>query len=202
MRITSVFPKIGGWSFALALAVTSFAIQPGYFAGEAQAEGYHNTGTVLAGGRYKKRSVSNFGSVTHRSGVQLRYKNKHFRKGHRISAAEKHQRQVERRNIRVQRENDARRVIASSRRTSPNGRFLTRQERVSVLNGDRIRPEIITVTQGVGVRGGSHCPASHNCGYRIYSDGTGPRIITPGVRLGNDLPNYDGLNGPKVITLD
>ena len=44
------------------------------------------------------------------------------------------------------------------------------------------------------------CPARHNCGYRLYDDGTGPRIITPGVSAGKDLPPFDGLSGPRVIT--
>ena len=45
------------------------------------------------------------------------------------------------------------------------------------------------------------CPEHHNCGYRLYDDGTGPRIITPGVSAGKGLPEFDGLTGPKAITL-
>ena len=43
------------------------------------------------------------------------------------------------------------------------------------------------------------CPANHNCGYRLYTDGTGPRIISPGATSGYE---YDGISGPKVITLE
>lgn len=52
-----------------------------------------------------------------------------------------------------------------------------------------------------GKRPASKCPTRHNCGYRLYENGTGPRIIVPGVN-DPDLPAQDGLNGPLVITLD
>lgn len=42
------------------------------------------------------------------------------------------------------------------------------------------------------------CPEGFNCGYRLYEDGTGPRIIVPGVDL-EGLPPEDGLKGPRII---
>jgi len=42
------------------------------------------------------------------------------------------------------------------------------------------------------------CPSGLNCGYRLYDNGTGPRIIVLGTS-NEGLPDYDGLNGPKVI---
>jgi len=44
------------------------------------------------------------------------------------------------------------------------------------------------------------CPTKYNCGYRLYSDGTGPRIITPGIPAGNGLPAFDGVSGPVILT--
>jgi len=45
------------------------------------------------------------------------------------------------------------------------------------------------------------CPSGYNCGYRIYSNGTGPRIITPGVGPADGLPQFDGVNGPAIIRI-
>ena len=55
-------------------------------------------------------------------------------------------------------------------------------------------------TQAVKVRGreADPCPKGHNCGYRLYEDRTGPRIIVPGIS-GEGLPPQDGLRGPKII---
>lgn len=64
---------------------------------------------------------------------------------------------------------------------------------VDIIGGD---------SAGVAIYRGQPCPTRHNCGYRLYSDGTGPRIITPGQVPSKDLPEFDGLNGPQVITLD
>ena len=44
----------------------------------------------------------------------------------------------------------------------------------------------------------SACPAGHNCGYRVYEDRSGPRIIVPGIS-GAGLPPQDGLRGPRII---
>ena len=55
-------------------------------------------------------------------------------------------------------------------------------------------------TVGAVTRFRQPCPAKHNCGYRVYSDGTGPRIITPGIPSGNGLPEFDGITGPVIIT--
>lgn len=45
------------------------------------------------------------------------------------------------------------------------------------------------------------CPTGFNCGFRLYDSGTGPRIITPGLSSDGSLPAFDGLRGPKIITL-
>lgn len=45
------------------------------------------------------------------------------------------------------------------------------------------------------------CPSRHNCGYRVYEDGSGPRIITPGVSSVEVGVDYDGVVGPTIITL-
>ncbi|MEM9278594.1 MAG: hypothetical protein AAGA76_08475 [Pseudomonadota bacterium] len=55
-------------------------------------------------------------------------------------------------------------------------------------------------TAGLVTRNVQPCPKKYNCGYRIYSNGTGPRIITPGVAAGNGLPEFDGISGPVIIT--
>jgi len=58
-------------------------------------------------------------------------------------------------------------------------------------------------SSGVGItRGAPACPTGHNCGYRIYQDGSGPRIITPGIGAGDGLPEFDGVSGPLVITIE
>ena len=57
---------------------------------------------------------------------------------------------------------------------------------------------------GVSVtRGAPACPSNHNCGYRVYQDGSGPRIITPGAGgLADGLPAFDGVYGPLIITVE
>jgi len=109
----------------------------------------------------------------------------------------------DRRNAELIRQQELKRLRGSIRRTQPGGRFLTRQEQADILNGQPIFEDTVPIVETTGrVLAGSACPTKHNCGYRIYSNGTGPRIITPGVRLGKGLPDFDGLNGPKIITLD
>ena len=101
------------------------------------------------------------------------------------------------------RQNELRQLQGALRRTGPNGRFLTREEQAAALNGALIDDSsngTITEVFDSGIASGSSCPSGINCGFRVYSDGTGPRIITPGISGG--LPSFDGLNGPKVITLD
>ena len=85
-------------------------------------------------------------------------------------------------------------------------RNAAKANRAGVLVLDVERQGILTADVG-GVAGNVYtqtnpCPRSHNCGYRVYSDGSGPRIITLGVNPGGDLPEFDGLSGPLVITLD
>lgn len=114
--------------------------------------------------------------------------------------------QIQRQNEQTLRRNQQRRLQGSIRRSQPNGRFLTRQEQLDLLNNNQIIQDGVITDQQAGVVSGgilaSECPSNHNCGYRIYENGTGPRIIRPSTALSNDLPGYDGLNGPKIITLD
>ena len=53
-----------------------------------------------------------------------------------------------------------------------------------------------------GPSGREFCPSGHNCGYRYYQDGSGPRIIQLGQKPGKGLPEYDPVNGPAIIRLD
>jgi len=109
----------------------------------------------------------------------------------------------DRRNAELIRQQELKRLRGSIRRTQPSGRFLTRQEQAAILSGQPIFEDTIPVVGTTDqVFADSACPAKHNCGYRIYSNGTGPRIITPGAGLGKGLPDFDGLRGPKIITLD
>lgn len=114
--------------------------------------------------------------------------------------------QIQRQNEQTLRRNEQRRLQGSIRRTQPNGRFLTRQERLDLLNNNLVLEDEIVSSQDAGsIPSGlsvSSCPSKHNCGFRIYENGTGPRIIRPSTNFGNDLPGFDGLNGPKIITLD
>lgn len=114
--------------------------------------------------------------------------------------------QIQRRNEEVARRNEQRRLQGSIRRTQPNGRLLSRQEQLDLLNNNQIvGDEFISNQEVGGVSNGilaSECPSNHNCGFRIYENGTGPRIIRPNSGVGSGLPSFDGLSGPKVITLD
>lgn len=113
--------------------------------------------------------------------------------------------------------NDSNRLFIERRRS-----IEARNERIAIQNAERRarnqnsgagvivlgddRQGILTADNG-GVAGTVYtqtapCPRSHNCGYRIYDNGTGPRIITLGVEQGGDLPAFDGLSGPQIITLD
>lgn len=138
-----------------------------------------------------------------RSGVKLNGLRRNNNNGIRLIQREI---QIQRQNEQTARRNEQRRLQASIRRSQPNGRFLTRQEQINLLNNNQVLGEDVFTNQDVGVGSAgilaSECPSNHNCGYRIYENGTGPRIIRPSTNLGSDLPDYDGLNGPKVITLD
>jgi len=95
--------------------------------------------------------------------------------------------EIQRQNEQTQSRNSQRRLQGSLRRSQPNGRFLTRQEQLNLLNNNQILEDQVLSNQGSGaVLGGlsaSSCPSNHNCGYRIYNNGTGPRIIRPGVNF-------------------
>ncbi len=105
-------------------------------------------------------------------------------------------RQIEKRNARVAREFDRRnrKNRIANRKVFADPYFYSNGSGfVDVIEGDG---------SGVFIYRGQPCPKRHNCGYRLYSDGTGPRIITPGQKAEKGLPEFDGLNGPQVITLD
>lgn len=203
MRLLSLFTRFSGVSLSLALALSVFVAEPFVTKSSALAGNSHY-GTYHAGKRVKPRapvaSIKRVG-VT-RSGVRLGNKKRHYNKQYRYNRVEQRNREIALRNLRVKEQNQLRRLKASTRRSGPNGRFLNQRERVQILNDNVIGEEFISSSQGVELRTSSTCPTKHNCGYRIYDDGTGPRIITPGAYLKNDLPDYDGVTGPKIITLD
>ncbi len=201
MRKSSIFPGVGGFVFSIMIGFALLVAEPLVVTSDVQAEGYHY-GAVLAGKRASRtRAITNRVGIS-RSGVRYgkyRRYHKHHRLNYRLN---KRNREIARYNRQVERNNELRRLRASTRRSGPNGRFLSRGEREYLLNGGYVGPVFNEGLQGSAVRNSNVCPSGHDCGYRIYSDGTGPRIITPGVRLGKGLPSYDGLRGPKVITLD
>lgn len=141
-----------------------------------------------------QRSVSRAGVYqAHRPRTQRRFQqNRDFINARDRSLVER-RRLIERRNARVARENRLRR---NQNRPINQPTFIDPYDD----NGSGFRDVIDG--GGVLVLRGAPCPSKHNCGYRVYSDGTGPRIITPGIPAGNGLPAFDGLNGPQVITLD
>lgn len=201
MRKSSIFAGMGGFAFSVMIGLASLVAEPFVVTNDAQAEGYRY-GAVVAGKRASRtRAITNRVGIS-RSGVRYgkyRRYNKHHRPNYRLN---KRKREIARYNRQVERNNELRRLRASTRRSGPNGRFLSRGEREYLLDGGYIGPVFEGDIQGSGVINSNACPSGHDCGYRIYSDGTGPRIITPGVRLGKGLPSYDGLRGPKIITLD
>lgn len=200
MRLLSVISRLSGMSLSLVLAGAFLTTEPFVSDNTAKAEGYHY-GASFAGKRVKTPTVNKQLNVS-RSGVVLGTSKRHYKKHYRLNRVEQRQREIALRNHRVEKQNQLRRLKASTRRSKPNGRFLSQRERVEILNDNVIDSEFISTSQGVVLSGSSACPSQHNCGYRIYEDGTGPRIIRPNTYGSNDLPDYDGLNGPKVITLD
>ncbi len=96
-----------------------------------------------------------------------------------------------------------RRHHSAFRRLRPDGIHVERRYRHS-------GSVIITIPTGNYYAGGGSasaveedCPQNHNCGYRLYTDGTGPKIILIEddeiVGEANDPIDH---NGPKVITLE
>lgn len=172
---------------ALSLAVASFSLlaSPFIIVTDAQAGkvskgkvSVRSSGPVFRGGIARQPSTIN--RVTRSHGRSNNFQ------------VIQRQRQVNIRNDQLQRRNELRLLQSTTRRSGPNGRFLSGDERGLLLGESLIGTGSLT----------SECPSKHNCGYRIYGDGSGPRIITPGVDFGNDLPKFDGVNGPAIITLD
>ncbi len=200
MHLSSYMLRLSGLSLSFVLALIVFTSESFVSNTETRAEGYHS-GATIKGVRVKAPSALIKRVTTSRSGVRLGKVKRHYQKPY-YNRVEKRKRQIAHHNIRVQENNRLRRLKASTRRTGPNGRFLTQKERVEILNNNVVESEFVSTSQGIDVLATSNCPSKHDCGYRLYEDGTGPRIITPGVYLNNNLPSYDGLNGPKIITLD
>lgn len=186
-------------SYAMAFSISLFSIHTFGITGEAQAKNHKSKSNIIR--LHKRSGVAVGGAVKRKSNLTSRRTIKHS--GVRLNnrSLVKRQRQIERRNVRVQRENEQRRLRASVRRTQPNGRFIDRKEQELLLL-EVLDQELLNNRSSSGtILRSNSCPTNHNCGYRIYQDGSGPRIITPGIN-NDDLPDYDGLNGPKVITLD
>lgn len=186
-------------SYSVALGISLFSIHTLGFTSDVQAKNHKSKSNIIR--LHKRSGVAIGATVKRKSNFSNRRTIKHS--GVRLNnrSLVKRQRQIERRNSRVQRENAQRRLRASVRRTQPNGRFIDRKEKDLILL-EVLDQELLNYGSSSGtVLRSNACPTNHNCGYRIYQDGSGPRIITPGIS-NDDLPDYDGLNGPKVITLD
>ena len=201
-----IFAQIKNFILSSAVLFSFIFVLPFSGGGHANAQNYHykqGHGVVLGNGALKRpaRTKRQIGTV-HRSGVVLRKQSKHYQKPYKYNRVEQRQRTIALRNERVLRENELKKLRASTRRSGPNGRFLSRSERAELFNDGIFDSEFIPSSGGALLNSTSECPSNHNCGYRLYENGTGPRIITPGVQLGNDLPAFDGLNGPKIIRLD
>lgn len=189
-----IFPnKISSLVTSFAIGFSVFIVSPVVLTSDANAQYHHKGGVVLSGRSHVKRKAVTgnqaFGRTNNnaRSGVRLKQNN---------FGVVQRQRQIARRNEQVLRQNELRLLQSSTRRSRPNGRFLSSQERGAIIGDTLVGSGVVRSQQR------SACPTGHNCGYRIYSDGTGPRIITPGLDKHSNLPDYDGLSGPKVITLD
>ncbi len=125
------------------------------------------------------------------------------RKFRRHNSVEIRRRQIEQRNRRVAIENHLQSVRRSgSVLANPHrsGALYYGNVRETIINEDPYTSAGTQVIYGGAAR--SVCPASHNCGYRVYENGTGPRIITPGLVRNGNLPAFDGLSGPVIITVD
>ena len=154
--------------------------------------------------RAERRAIQRLGyrkKSTLRAGVYYGHKHRSHRKVKQRAGYYKHRDQlfIDRRQRIAERNRAIKQQRAGVRvRNSGAGiLYVTPERQGSVTSGyDNV---------GVAVSSGTYadpCPTGHNCGYRLYADGTGPRIITPGTLHSNDLPAYDGLSGPKVITLE
>lgn len=188
MRKFSILNNLKQLSLSLALVVTSYSAIPFLSQLDAHA-GNKSSGVVLNRGR----SVSRGGVARSRTGVSSSVQRRSSRQN--ISRLKLRQQQIFDRNALVQRQNELRFEQSLNRRVRPNGRPVLPTNNSGSFNG--------SISDGFGSDGViSGCASSFNCGYRIYSDGTGPRIIRPGIDAGGDLPAFDGVSGAKIITLD
>ena len=215
MYFSGSIKKLRNISLALAVALAGSMTTPLVFDGDASAQS-KRSGVILKGRsgvrsgrvvpRYRDpalrrlgfRKSGRIGASHHSSGVRLGLAGSRSRG--KLAFVER-ARDIRRYNAGVAYRNEVRRLRSATRRSQPNGRFLSRNERQAVIYGDYYSEPVATAHQGHSASG-LRCPSRHNCGYRLYSDGTGPRLITPYVKQGGDLPLFDGVSGPKVITLD
>ncbi len=119
------------------------------------------------------------------------------------STVNKRRKLIERRNRRVVLENH----LQSSRRSNSvlanphlNGVVIYGNTRETIVNGEAYSDAGTQIISGRNRN--IECPSSHNCGYRVYENGSGPRIISPTISAGGDLPPFDGVSGSLIITLD
>ena len=142
---------------------------------------YHNHRHLK---RHRKARISG----KYHSGVRLAHKRRHYR--NRDYLLVERRRQIEARNRAVAAQDLAKRRIRAGIVATPVAPY--QEKRRITLGG----------TSNIVESQGRLCPEGHNCGYRLYEDGTGPRIIILGAGSSGVDQAYDGINGPKVITLD
>ena len=206
---SSVSRSAGLFAIVAAFVLTAvFGMPATGFVSEAEA-GYKSTVKQGVYNRSNHRYYKKGHYRNNRYGKRARVSGKfHGRKFHRAGVYQgsynktrsfnQRRRDIARRNELIVLQN----AIQSSRRSgavlaNPRPRFsdqLVLDPREGVLTAD------IDGTAGVVARQIRSCPTGYNCGYRVYNDGTGPRIITPGVQAGNGLPPFDGISGPSIIT--
>lgn len=186
MRNSKIYSAIKRVSLSVALVVGSYSVLTVGSIDDAKAQNY-NSGSFLSGSnRARNRNSASRRQIQTRP---VQRSSRQNRQGLRFR-----QQQINDRNVLAQRDNELRLRRSLSRRALPTGQtFIPRNDSNSYDTNNG-------VALGAGLP--SSCPSQYNCGYRLYSNGSGPRIITPGAYLNNDLPNYDGVRGPKIITLD
>lgn len=181
--------------FAMVLAGTLGQLAPSpALASDTYSSASSRSGVIF--GKHKQNHRYGYHGSVSRAGVE------HGR-FHKAKRKHLHKRINVRRDLQL---NERRRQIAERNRLIVEQELIEKQIR---RGGVQVAPSsgfVGTTTIGGGAvldgATGSPCPDGLNCGYRLYEDGTGPRIIVLGEDgTGIDQP-YDGLNGPKIIRLD
>lgn len=194
MRKLSISKFIASSALSIAVGAFSLIASPVVVSIEAQAG---NAGKGVQARRSAGRSGFAGKRVQGFSGNRSNLRSQNVINGGKNLRVLQRDRQINIRNEQVQRRNELRLLQSTTRRSRPAGRFLSGQERGALIGESLIGTGSITSNSGV-----SECPSQHNCGFRIYSNGSGPRIITPGIGSGKGLPKFDGVNGSSVIVLD